>query len=335
MLAVPDQLAHRTKIADWLELKAISSPDGRVGFGTLVSATALIENEQESDIGDEDAEEDQLVQKAQEEIANRLATVGEDYPFRIDDRGRALCFITPVTGAGSIYLFCLYMSHAFDRSIISKDDAPEVNNEIRDLFQACATMAAGGFVFGPAMSFGWPRPDGSSYLKALHNVYGIFGDGKPHKKARAGASKKVKDNGIDIIAWRRTRDRLPGTQYVIAQVASGNDWEGKSVTTARIHFHDYWFEHKPSSPCTDAMFMPFDLEPPPSEDSIPYADVLKDYMQSIGYEFGILFYRHRIAEHAATALRLISEGETQIERHKDLPKIVTWVENYSRRLQTT
>jgi hypothetical protein len=71
---------------------------------------------------------------------------------------------------------------------------------------------------------------------------------------------------------------LPGTQYVIAQVASGNDWEGKSVTTARIHFHDYWFEH-----------MPFDLEPPPSEDSVPYAEVLKDYMQSIGYEFGILF----------------------------------------------
>jgi hypothetical protein len=82
------------------------------------------------------------------------------------------------------------------------------------------------------------------------------------------------------------------------------------------------------------MFMPFDLEPPPSEDSIPYADVLKDYMQSIGYEFGILFYRHRIAEHAATALRLIAEGETQIERHKDLRKIVSWIEIYSQTLQT-
>jgi hypothetical protein len=164
----------------------------------LASATALIENEQESDIGDEEAEEDQLVQKAEEEIANRLASVGEDYPFRIDDRGRALCFIQPVTGAGSIYLFCLYVSHAFDPSIISKEDAPEVNNEIRDLFQACATMAAGGFVFAPAMSFGWPRPDGSSDLKALHKVYGIFGEESLTKK-RARASKKVKDNGIGLL----------------------------------------------------------------------------------------------------------------------------------------
>ena len=60
MLAVPDASVHRTKRTDWLELKAIASPDGRVGFGTLTSATALAEDEQETNIGDENAAEEGL-----------------------------------------------------------------------------------------------------------------------------------------------------------------------------------------------------------------------------------------------------------------------------------
>lgn len=214
MLAVPDESAHRTKIADWLELKAIASPDGRIGFGTLISATALTENEQEANIADEDAEEDRLVQSAQEEIHRRLKSVGDDYPFRIDDKGTALCFVNPLTKAGSIYLFCLYLSHTSDRSIIPEKYAPPVDNKVRDLFQACSTVAAGGYVQGPAVSFGWPRPDGARFLKALQAVYKSFGDGKPHASARPAASKKIKDNGVDIIAWRRPADKLPGTHYL-------------------------------------------------------------------------------------------------------------------------
>jgi hypothetical protein len=334
VLAVPDESYHRTKTADWLELKAIASPDGRVGFGTLVSATALTENEQEENIGDKDAEEDRLVLDAQEEINRRRESVGEDYPFRIDDNGQAMCFVKPLTMAGSIYLFCLFLSHAFDRTIISKELAPHVTNRERDLFQACSTVAAGGWVQGPAISFGWPRPDGSTYLRALKRAYTLFGDGTPHKRARPAASKAVKDNGVDIIAWRRAADGLPGTQYLVAQVASGADWKDKSVITDRQHFHDYWFERKPGSPTTDAMFMPFGLEPELPGDGTPYKDVLVDHVQSIGYKFGRLFYRDRVARHVGDGMRLIEAGESQIERHEELPKIVKWVDNYSKRLRT-
>lgn len=191
MLAVPDDTVHRTKIADWLELKAISSPDGRVGFGTLISATALSEEEQPQDMADEDIKEDALVLSAQGEILRRLKNIGHDYPFRIDDNGRALQFFTPVSKVGSVYLFCLFLSHAFDRTIMPKALAPRVTNRTRDLFQACATVAAGGYVQGPSMSFGFPRPDGETFLKALHRVYQLFADGKPRKKPRAAAAKKI------------------------------------------------------------------------------------------------------------------------------------------------
>jgi hypothetical protein len=333
VLAVPDESTHRSKVADWLELMAISSPSRRVGFSTLVSASALAEDEQEEDIGDGDTLEDQLVLSVQAEIERRQDNIGEDYPFRIDDNGRAMQFVAPMSEAGFVYLFCLFLSHAADRTIMPKALAPKLTNEIRDLFQACATVAAGGFVQGPSISFGFPRPDGTSFLRALHRVYEIFGDGKPRKKPRAAAARNIKDNGIDIIAWKRSIDNLPGTLYLIGQVASGMDWKDKSVTPYRNHFHDYWFEHKPASQPHDAMFMPFELEPDDPDDGTPYDEVLTDYMQSKAHQFGSLFYRDRIAKHVAEGLELIAEGESGIERRSDLAKVVRWVKSYTKRLR--
>lgn len=335
MLAVPDETVHRTKVADWLELKAVSSPDGRVGFGTLISASALSEEEQPQDMADEDIKVDALVLSAQAEIIRRGNNTGEDYPFRIDDSGRAMQFITPVSNVGSVYLFCLFLSHAFDRTIIPKALAPKVTNATRDLFQACATVAAGGYVEGPSISFGFPRPNGRAFLKALHRVYKLFGDGRPRERPRAAAAKRIKDNGVDIIAWRRSIDSLPCTLYMIGQVASGADWVDKSVIPDREHFHKYWFEHVPGSQPQDAMFIPFGLEPEEPEDGTAYEDVLTDYMQNIAYRYGTLFYRDRIARYLARGIELVTQGEQHIERVSDIVKVVAWVTRYMEKLQAT
>ncbi len=299
----------------------------------MVSAAALTENAQDEVIDDENTREEELVETAQNEIIRRHKAIGEDYPFCIDEKGRALHLVSPVTTVGSIYLFCLYLSHSFNRVIVPEELAPEVTNEIRDLFQACATVAAGGFVEGPAMSFGWPRPENELFLAALHRVYSKFGDGKPHDTPRPAAPKQVKDNGIDVIAWKRTPDNLPNTLYLVAQVASGVNWKQKSVTTDRIHFHKYWFVNEPASQPHDAMFMPFELEPEDPKDGTPYEKVLKDYMMSEGYRFGNLFYRDRIVAHVAKGLKLIADGEADIERHEDIAEVTRWVEDYTARLR--
>jgi hypothetical protein len=335
VFAVPDETVHRSKVADWLELKAITAPDGIVGFGTLVSAVALAENEQGTDIGDEDIEEDQLILCAQGEIARRLKNVGDDYPFRIDEKGRSLQLVAKITEVGAVYLFCLFLSHASDRTIVPRKLAPVVTNKTRDLFQACATLAAGGYVQGPAMSFGFPRPDGMDFLKALHEVYKKFGDGRPCKKPRKSAPPNVKDNGIDVIAWRRSIDQLPSTHYLIGQVASGNNWTEKSVKADREHFHKYWFVEAPGSQPEDAMFMPFGLEPDNDKKEDDYEDLLKDYMQNIAYRYGNLFYRDRIVRHAAEGLQRIAAGESDIQRSAELKDVKKWVKSYTERLRAS
>jgi hypothetical protein len=333
VLAAPDENTQRTKVADWLELKAIASPDGRVAFATLISATALTQNEENEDIADEDAKNEGLVLAAQAEIDRRLRSIGVGYPFRIVANARALEFRDPLSRVGAVYLFCLFLSHAFDRTIIPQNLAPEVTNEVRDLFQVCSTVAAGGYVNGPAVSFGFPRPDGKEFLRALRRVYRLFGDGRPCRKPRKASPPNVKDSGIDIIAWRRPIDRLPGTHYLIGQVASGLDWEDKSVKADREHFHKYWFVETPASQAEDAMFMPFGLEPENEKAEKDYEALLRDHMQSVGYKFGTLFYRDRIARHVGDGLQLIANGEELIERHQELAEVEQWVEAYRQRLR--
>jgi len=81
------------------------------------------------------------------------------------------------------------------------------------------------------------------------------------------------------------------------------------------------------------MFIPFGLEPEDPEDGTPYEEVLKDYMQSVGYRYGTLFYRDRIAKHLSEGLQLAAAGEQQIERVPDVVKIVEWVERYTEKLR--
>lgn len=333
MLASPDESTHRSLLADWLELKAIASPGGRVGFNTLLSAVALGEDEQRTDIAEEDRAEDQLIQRVQDELERRRKAVGKDYPFRIISHGRVLRFVTPVSKPGAVYLFCLFLSHAFDSPFVPKRLAPKLNNAVRNLFQACATVAAGGYVRGPAISFGWPRPDKTGFLKALQGVYKAFGDGKPHKTPRPGAPRMVKDNGVDVIAWRRTPDNLAGTHYLVGQVASGADWKDKSVKSERKQFHGFWFSESPVAQCNDAMFMPFGLAPDEASDGVPYEEVLDGYMKYLMLRYGNVFYRNRVTRSLAEGLRLVARGERKIERVADLDEVVQWVAAYQKRLK--
>jgi hypothetical protein len=70
-----------------------------------------------------------------------------------------------------------------------------------------------------------------------------------------------------------------------------------------------------------------------SDDSTPYQEVLNDYAAGLNYEFGNVFYRDRVARNFVLGLRVVEAGETYFERHKELPKIARWVNNYSKRLR--
>ena len=193
--------------------------------------------------------------------------------------------------------------------------------------QVCATIAAAGYVEGQAVSFGWPRPGRSSFSKALKAVYADFGDGAPRRKPLPAAPAKIKDGGIDVIAWRPSPDGLPGTHYLLGQVASGHNWKQKSVVEDSRLFHWAWFDIPPATERQHAIFIPFCLEP--EHGSIQAGDprqALAEHIQFLTVTFGVVFYRHRLVAFSARALALHEEGRIALARKDELAALGTWVE---------
>ena len=330
MLSIPDLTEHVTKHADWFELSALRAPDGRIGFGTLVSAADLEIEEQEPDIADEDLRQEGMVIAVQAEIAQRLKVIGPDYPFVVDESGAGMQMAGAITPVGAIYLFCLFLSHAYDRTIIPESLKPDIDHNARDLFQVCATVAAAGVVQGIATSFGWPRPDEARFLDAVKRIYGLFGDGTPHVHPPAGAPEQVKDDGIDVIAWQPSADGLPGTtNYLLGQAASGKDWRGKSVVTYITAFHQFWFSRQPASLPHPAMFMPFCIESKGGDDAALTQENLAGLMQKLTAQFGLIVYRYRMAHYAARGLQGREDDGHLVERADDLPQVEQWVQAVS------
>jgi hypothetical protein len=335
MFSLPDRTAHPTKFADYLELSAICSLSRYCAVKKVLTGFSFEDDEEVEDWADEDSEMESLVASVQEVIAKRMAVIGAAYPFRIDDSGFRLEFSGVIDDTTCLYLFPLILSHSADRTIISEEEAPELTNEVRNWFQSLSTIAAGGFVEGTAVSFGWPRPDKTAFAEALKATYARFGEGKPLEKPRPAAPKRIKDGGIDIIAWKQSIDGLAGKTYLLGQVASGANWREKSVKQDAKLFHKFWFSQSPASEHKSSMFMPFALEPDdPSDTSVGYDELMDDYAEIVTDEFGDVFYRDRLAYFALRGKALIEAGNTEIDGFSAVPQIRLWVTKQFEELST-
>ena len=321
-------------LADWLELAAFASATGRVPVDEVNEALEIEEDHEPEEIHAEDDLREARVQATVSSIEERRRVMEGSYPFRLSDDGRLLSLNPEWTNAGrSAYLLCLLLSHSSGEGFLSESPLPRLE-PARDLFQACATLCAAGFCGGPAFSFGWPRPDKTGFHQKLLEVFRHFGDGVPHPAPPPGSPQKIKDGGIDVIAWSHEPDGKPGTVYLLGQAASGQDWKDKSILQFLNLFHDFWFEHIPASKPTAAIFIPFCLPESDHEvrDHIDQEEIDRGHLRYLTHLLGLMFYRYRIPRHADRALSLAEDGIGPIERLNSVRHVVGWVEEARRLL---
>lgn len=340
----PPLKARPTTIADWIEVRALCSPDVPFRLHQLKRFWDRNRETEDSDPAGEERieedtdeegvrgkDEDKFLDAICQELAERAEVLQDAYPFKFDDTGLRFRVRLPMSEAGYCYAFCLLLSHPKSGDLLNESWIPTINNRVRDLFQACSTLAAAGHVRGCAISFGWPRPHGNPpFLQHLADVYRRFGEGNPVAVIPAGASPATKDGEIDVIAWLPRRDGA-GTTYLLGQVASGEDWEAKSIKGAAIdYFHNTWFNPKPPSPPTPSIFIPHAMLPQGKGNRRDRIKLETEY-------YGIIFDRLKLPHATLEGIALADDpaSELYIERRNDIPEIVEWVEAQLAELRAT
>lgn len=331
--AAPPSSIISSLLADWLELAAFASHRGQVSVAEINEALEIEEDFEPEKIHFEDNLREERMQVVLAAIEERQRVMEGAYPFRLSNGGYRISLNPDWTNAGgAAYLLCLLLSHTAGEGLLIEDSLPDLA-PARDLFQVCATLCAAGVCGGPAISFGWPRPDKTRFHEKLVEVYKIYGDGQPYPKPPPGSPPQLKDGGIDVIAWSYEPDGRQGTRYLLGQAASGQDWEKKSVRQYIDPFHEFWFEYRPTSKPEAALFIPFCLPESGSEEGYFGQEEAYDghlrYLISI---LGTIYYRYRIPWHTARAITLAEEGITPIERLDSVKDVIKWVEDARRLL---
>ncbi|MDB6025275.1 MAG: hypothetical protein JWM68_1498 [Verrucomicrobiales bacterium] len=333
LISAPPSQEHPAILADWLELQALASDNRNARVLSVSDVYDITQDTEEEDVGDFDAQSDDLVARVTAEIQRRIVALREAYPFQINDSGTILTWGPEATLGRTVYLFCLMICHVTHSALFENEDLTAEARDGRNLFQVCATIASAGLVHGPSYSFGWPRLDGTGFAEKLAQIYNAFGDGKVRDKPLA-AAPPAKDDGIDVISWRHQPDGLPSTFYVLGQVASGLNWREKTVLKDIERFHWAWFEIAPASPVSGAMFVPFCITDTPAVGGdYDEQDFLVNRLQFIAKEFGLFIYRYRLPLLAHQAEALSQLGAYEVEGIREIGRVADWNDAFIGRLR--
>jgi hypothetical protein len=255
-------------------------------------------------------------------LQQRIERVGEEnYPFSLTDDGSLFLLKPEITNSGYIYLFCLLLSHPKEDDVLSGNYVPNIGDNERKLFQSCSTVAAAGLIAGNAISFGFPRPDGSGFHDKLTEVYtSLIEDGQIKKTAIPGTPTHIKDFEIDVIAWKHRQDAKVLERYFLAQVASGKNWEEKTLSDNKLElFHRLFFDIAPSMKPDRGMFIPFIFE---YERNISLEEKLKIFEAM----YGKFHYRFSIPRYYAFGYEIAQKNNFfHIDGISDFFSIKLWV----------
>lgn len=218
----------RRFFSDEAELTALTAPSMSCSLEDLRSALHQGppgEDQEEDSEGpsEEDLEDsgpspdefiDALVADASEEINERIATIGDGYPFSFD--GTVITASTDWNKDALAYVFLL---------LISADGLPGLSTGRRH-FEQVVTAALARYLQGESLRFGFPHrtPVPSHPNEAVNFLAEQIGERRIFTRQ---VKPKEKDMGVDAVAWKRFADSQPTKVVLLANCSTGADWKSK------------------------------------------------------------------------------------------------------------
>jgi hypothetical protein len=165
---------------------------------------------------------DELSSDAFVVLEDRAAFVGEKYPFRVESD--LLTLTVPSWRDSIVYAFLLALNARFVYGLSS-----ETSRAAR-IFERLVRVAMAAYVEGEAEHFGWPRdgaPGERNFAAALPVLLRKLGERVAMRYEDIPA--KIKDNEVDVFAWRSLGDSRRGQLILMCQCAIGNGWNDKGI----------------------------------------------------------------------------------------------------------
>ncbi|MGO4783814.1 hypothetical protein [Cryobacterium sp. W22_MBD10_FK3] len=328
----------RSRLADWIELAAMTSASSSQSKGQFLRASAALEeppfDADDEDLGYDEDDEDNgrgdryILDERSENLANRVLAeleyrvlvLGENYPFAIRSAGSTwkLVYSPATSGAARFaqfcYLVCVLFSVIKYRYLILGATTPEYM-AIAKHVQLLAFLVAPEVVGGAAYSMGWPRPDNTKTLRgALDKVSAKMKLGKLHDENPGWDRGWAKDGTVDIVAWKHYAGRTPGALVIYGQVASGLNWRSKPLRTFIDPYFTEWFAIKPTREFLHSMYIPFPVyeacKPNKSQsfERLAFDNAMRDERV-----YGLVIDRLRLTDMAAPRYEALTNGRDQIE----------------------
>ena len=266
MLDLPyDDLTDPIRLADWLELYALLSPDLNSSRGDLESALRTAAH---AELDEDDAIEQKTLEVF-EELEQRARSCVKAYPFAIDYRG--VLELRPEGWTPQpAYVFCLCLAYY---PLRETSVGPR-------LFEQVSCLAAKGYLQGKALGFGAPRADlPTAFAEAVTELCRLVGEGEGYREQ---PSLDRQDDTVDLVAWKDFVDGRPSKLLMFGQCGAGRNWSAKLGDLQPQAFWGQW---------TQVAF----VSPEPIKSFFTPYRIRRDLWDHHARRAGVLFDRCRIA----------------------------------------
>ncbi len=254
--------ADPTEHADWLELTALTAPDGDSSAQDLISALrrtgssdAVVDSTDEEPLDNvverEGEDYERIAEDALEQLAMRGEYLGDAYPFSLnrvlqtkDDAMRSLyAFLTAAT------------RFAWKNSLVPATAA--------SLFEEVSAAALRCYLGGERVRsyhFGFPRRNGpKAFHDAVEDLCTQMGEGLGCR-APLPKTKDVKDAKLDLVVWLPFGDDRSNQFCVFGQCTTGANWQSKINELQPEDFCKTWLKEVPAVTPSLAFFVPQHIE---------------------------------------------------------------------------
>ena len=248
------------KLADWLEIKALLSPDGNASQQDLVAelrrngSTDALQDDIRG-LSDSRGELSEMVaDDSLSEISDRAIATGEGYPFEANNR--YLQLDSDIDVRKSTYLFLLLVSVFGPRAVVDSSSRPDRS------FEDISVDAARNYLChrerDDSYLFAFPRRSGQrSFPEAVNRLSILLGEGGGINRSYHPKARDQKDAFLDLVVWRGFPDCGPGQLIAFGHCAAGKDWRSKAMELPAVNeWCTTWMRDPPSVLPVRMFFIP-------------------------------------------------------------------------------